>query len=92
MKHGDLALRGSHHFQVMRKHETTNDKVRLVLSRFHAAPSARSGHLAFEGRGAPPSQCRMPTAGVTEAVDISEDGGFGLGDGFPGTCAGSAQP
>jgi len=28
----------------------------LVLSRFHAAPSARSGHLAFESHGAFPAE------------------------------------
>ena len=31
--------------------------LRLVLWRVCAAPSARLGHLTFEGRGAFPSQC-----------------------------------
>jgi hypothetical protein len=46
--------------------------------RICAAPSARLGHLALEGQGAFSSQCRMPTAWVIEAVDVLEDGGFGL--------------
>jgi hypothetical protein len=30
--------------------------ISLVLSRFHAAPSARLGHLAFESHGAFPAE------------------------------------
>jgi hypothetical protein len=56
---------------------------RLDLSRICAAPSARLGHLALEGQGAFASQCLMPTAGVIEAVDVLEDGGFGLTTGLP---------
>ncbi len=32
-------------------------EARMVLSRIRAAPSARLGHLAFEGQGAFSSQC-----------------------------------
>jgi len=48
------------------------------LSRICAAPSACLGHLTFEGQGAFASQCWMPTARIIEAVDVLEDGGFGL--------------
>ncbi len=58
--------------------------LRLDLSRICAAPNARLGHLAFEDQGAFACQCRVPTAWVIEAVDVSEDGRFSLSAGFPG--------
>ena len=42
------------------------------LSRFRAAPDARLGHFPFEGDGAFPTQCRVPSARTVEAVDVVE--------------------
>ena len=60
------------------------DAESAVLRRILAGSSARLGHLAFEGQWAFPSQCRMSAALVIKAVDVLEDGGFGLAARLPG--------
>ena len=39
--------------------------------------------LSFEGHGAFPAQCGMPTTRVVEAVDVFESGHFDLSAGLP---------
>ena len=56
----------------------------LDLSHICAAPSARLGHLVFEGQGAFAFQCRMTTLQDIEAIDALEDGCLISAVGLPG--------
>jgi hypothetical protein len=56
----------------------------LDLSRFSAAPSARLSHFPFESDGAFPTQCRVSTSWIVEAVDVFEDRHPGMPAGVPG--------
>jgi len=55
------------------------------LSRFRAAPVAHLSNLSFEGQGAFPAQCRVPSTRIVEAVDVFEDGHLSIATCPPGS-------
>ncbi len=57
----------------------------LDLSRFRAAPVAHLSDLSFEGQGAFPAQCRVPSTRIVEAVDVFEDGHLSIATCAPGS-------
>ena len=58
---------------------------KMDLSRFRAAPVAHLSDFSFEGQGAFPAQCRVPSTRIVEAVDVFEDGHLSIATCPPGS-------